>query len=190
MQINLTADTRQALAEIERIGLGVRDPRGFTEAATEGAAEETRENFRRLNLARHRANAPRPGFYATAAESTIARVRNDREGSISVTGPRGIRQRIFGGTITAKPGRYLAIPVHAAVTGIRAREVYERLGLMTVVNRRSGKGVLVDANNVVFYALTRSVTQTADPSVLPDEDRIRSSALRAALDYARSLTTP
>jgi hypothetical protein len=188
MQVTIAAETQDALDRLQRLGLAVRNPRGFTQVATEGAKYETQENFRQLNLSRHRANAPRPGFYATARESTISKVETTSRGSISVTGPRGIQQRIHGGTITAKPGKYLAIPVHPRVTGIRAREVYERLGLMTVVNRSTGKGVLVDANNVVFYALTRSVTQKADPSVLPSDARLRSASLQAAIEYADSLT--
>ena len=187
MQITITAEIQAALDEIDRLGMAVRRPAGFTRAATEGAKLSVQDNFAQLNLARHKSKNSGPGFYAAARESTIAAMKSPTEGTIAVTGPIGIRQRIFGGTIEAKPGKYLAIPVHERVKGLRAREVYQRLGLMTVVNKRTGKGVLVDKNDTVYYALTRKVTQRADATVLPTDQALQLAGVRGALTYVSAL---
>lgn len=178
---------RDAQRQLDLFGRTIRNPRPLTEGATEGVKDAVQEHFRSLNLSRHRAEAPRPGFYAIARESTIAAVASDEEGSVAVTGPDGIAQRYFGGTIKAKPGRYLAIPVVPEMTGIRAREVYERLGLIRIVNQGTGKGVLLDPSGKVIYALTRQVTQRPDRTVLPSPKTMTEAGVQAALITARAI---
>ncbi len=127
--------------------------------------------------------AERTGFYEKARQGTHD-PQVDGEGvSVSIDS-RGIAQRYFGGTISARPGSFLTIPALAIAYGKRAREFDLRLvifgdtGLAALV----AKGGPEDESNV-YYWLVRSVTQKDDPTVLPEASEMADGAKSNALAY-------
>lgn len=127
--------------------------------------------------------AERTGFYEKAREGTHEPQLEAGGVSVSIDA-QGIAQRLFGGTIQARPGGFLTIPAIAIAYGKRAREFDLRLvvfgdtGLAALVSK-TGAGDEGD----VYYWLVRSVTQAADPTVLPTEAEMTDAAKTNALAF-------
>jgi hypothetical protein len=141
-----------------------------------------------------RLGAQSTGFYAEAARSVQMPEISGDDVTISINGPVGLAQRFFGGTIVPKKGNWLTIPAIAAAYGARARTfnnlrfVYFRPDLAALVERlaatvqRGRNGVyraVQSSVGTVVYWLKPSVTQAADPTVLPTEDRLAGVAITA-----------
>jgi len=136
---------------------------------------------------------PRSHFFADAARSTQYFIQAD--GVYVAIFKTGIRQRFFGGTIRPVKSKYLTIPARAEAYGRRAREfddlevLYGRRGAYALAQRagtsisfvkdkrKSRKGQMRVKRGAqrggVFFWLVKSVTQTADPSILPTEQQIK-----------------
>lgn len=160
----------------------------------------------KLNDERHKYGR---NFYANAARSVTVNA-TDRGARISVT-QRGFRQRLLGGPIAPTAGKkYLTIPAIPEAYGTLAGEWtglkvgtamdtergYLRLALVRetgaarVTISKGGKIRKHDlkgatgAGEPVFW-LVRSVSQAADPSVVPptqEIDAVATAAIQAQLD--------
>lgn len=135
-------------------------------------------HLRRLN--RERPNAlggKRTNYYATAARGTSFALVGDNEVVVSIA-QRGIRQRVFGGTLRPRAAKFLTIPAIPEAYGKRAREIpgleFALLGGKPALVRPVAGG----EPEVVFW-LRRSVTQRPDPTVLPEAATLRADIVRA-----------
>ena len=156
------------------------------------------QHFLRLN--RSRANplgGPRSNFYAQAAQNTRYDVLTD--GVLVSVSQVGIRQRLEGGEIVPRNVKYLTLPAIAEAYGKRARE-FPNLSIMwrriagetrpvaLVEATRPTRGVKTDsAGGKIFFWLVKSVTQKADPSVIPTDQELADTAVEAARVYFRAL---
>lgn len=130
----------------------------------------------------NRLGGRRTHYYGTAGRATNFTLEGD---TVVVSIPQiGIRQRYYGGTIKPKTAKYLTIPVHPAAHGKRAREfsdlevVFGQGGRPIALARKAaGKRTLGE----IYYRLVRSVTQAADPTVLPTMDAL-AAAIRPDLE--------
>jgi hypothetical protein len=201
MSIAVTVQTEDQEARRQRAAIArhVGNRADLHRAMADAAKEVVREHFRLLALSRNSSGGAggRRAFYSIARDSTVAEADADKA-MVRVTGPRGIRQRLKGGLLRPGPGkRFLAIPVDPSVKGVRAAEVHERLLLRPIINRAGTRGILYSGAQRprnskgnptspkkgekvrALYALVNEVRQKADPSVLPTESEIRSSAVAA-----------
>ncbi len=123
----------------------------------------------------------RTHYYGKAADAVSFKALTD--GVIVSASQVGLRQRLLGGTITPKRAQLLTIPVHPEAHGKRAGE-FNDLSFIKTGGGRGATAVLAKTGqgNIfeVFYVLVKSVTQQGDPTVLPEEREISSSAERAA----------
>ena len=172
-----------------------------------GAASLIKQRLYAMNVARPNAlGGVRTNFYSHAADSvTVAVSPVGVTVSINAT---GFRQRVFGGRIVPRHGRkYLAIPATAEAHGFRPREfsglvfafalhpnggwrpalVQSLSAPVGLLRRVQGDKVKVlkkrstiRQQEVVFW-LVRSVTQRADPTILPTSERIIQAAVTAGL---------
>lgn len=152
-----------------------------------------------LGLPSNKMGFPTSNFYKRAARAT-AYVPGT--GRVTVSGPLGIAQRYFGGRINAVNSTFLTIPAVAAAYGRRAREFHflsfgfaeNQWGKMqpalierdrTEVRRVKSKDGSVkfkpgkQRGGGVYYWLTRSVEQKADPDILPKETEMAATAIKA-----------
>ena len=158
------------------------------------------EHFTELNAERHRDGGE--NFYADAARSVNAAPLQLAGGSAMISIDKiGLAQRIFGGTIKAVNGKYLAIPVPGtdAVGKVPAdfpnlqffktkrggglklqRAVASVVGhVRTGKNKGKSRNEADILGDVVLFWLVPSVDQEADPTVLPADEEMQHAAYEA-----------
>jgi hypothetical protein len=148
----------------------------------------------------------RTGFYERAALGVHQAQLESGGVSVSVE-LEGLAQRLFGGTIEAKPGSFLTIPARTETYGHRASEfsnlmmiifpsgsgaLVAKSGGGTFRGRGRGKGgrnigkplpAIDKFGSDVYYWLVKQVTQRPDPSVLPTDAEILDPAIASARDF-------
>lgn len=153
-----------------------------------------RDHLSAKNLLPNKYGYPKTNFYGQAARSVSSGVAGD-DINIDVTGPVGLRQRRFGGTIRPKNVKFLTMPAAPEAYGKRAREfnnlrfaivfdpkiqksrpalvIAESTQLKLGQRRKDGSRkvtVLGEVGGGVMYWLLRSATQSPDPTVLPTNE--------------------
>lgn len=175
------AVTDTATPALRRLEAGLQ-PARLTPIIGRSARNATREHLFGKDAAGNKLGGRRTHYYGTAARGTNFAIEGD---TVVVSIPQlGIRQRYYGGTIKPKTAKYLTIPVHPAAHGKRAREfsdlevVFGPGGRPVALARKaSGKRTLGE----IYYRLVRSVTQAADPTVLPTMEAL-GAAIRPDLE--------
>lgn len=206
IKVDVTRDT--ATPSLAALREGIK-PARLARPAGQAAVTLFKRHFGQLAAARHRPVAP-TNFYAGAARATSYQPAAD--GVVVSVNHQGIAQRYFGGTIDAKPGSALTIPVNEKAYGRRARELSNlRLVLLgprghktavlaaiggtavlrgrTTATRRPRGSVRADRLDAltVMYVLVQSVTQKPDPSVLPTNAEIGAAVSTALGDYVQAI---
>lgn len=151
--------------------------RHFNELANDSVHHKTADSF----------GAGRTGFYEQAADAvSLVNPEIEPEGvSVSITGPRGIAQRLFGGPISRADGGYLTIPARTEAYGKRAREFSD---LEFILFGRTGTAALAQKETgLVYFWLVREVTQAPDPTVLPEEEEMLNPAIAQAQKFIDDL---
>jgi hypothetical protein len=193
MGLSITVDISKAAenapAEVLRRARALQGKRLNTQIAR-GVQQLFQKHFFALDSSRANGlGGQRTHFYADAAKATSSE-GTESEAIITVA-QQGIRQRRFGGTIKARPGSWLTIPARAEAYGRRAREFHD----LHFVKLKNGNAMLIaggatgltgkfnkkgeaierggSEEGVVMYWLVPSITQDADPSVLPTETEVR-----------------
>ena len=164
-------------------------------------AEPMREMWvsRLKNLGTNKRGWPSTGFWEAAARDTIAIVQGTQ---ITLRCQKvGVRQRALGGTITPKNAKALTIPISPVSYGRRASEFP---GLFLLRTKRGSylvqQGESVTSSGSVrqgkslggnrqrrqraglnfLFKLAASVTQEADPRVIPSNEELMEVAMAAA----------
>lgn len=129
------------------------------------------------------------GLYEEAARGTQQPQLEPSGVSISIN-QVAIAQRYFGGRITPVNAKFLAIPARTETYGKRPRQfknlrpIIFASGAGALVERDAsisrGRGKGSEIGGGVYFWLVKSVTQPADPSVLPTEEEILDPAIAAA----------
>jgi len=135
------------------------------------------DHFTQLDATRrNRLGGRRTHFYAAAARSTNFRITaNGVQVAINHV---GIAQRYYGGTIKPVNAKLLTIPAAAEAYGKRAREfgkldvVFGRQGVVGLAKPgRPGQKARSRPGKILYW-LVKSVTQSADKTVLPTDKEI------------------
>jgi hypothetical protein len=150
-------EVRDLLGKIKKAG-----PNG-RKIAAHAAARTTQDHFAKLAGSRHRSAASH-NFYSRAAKATVGRVSGEQV--IVSIDALGIALRRYGGTVTPKRRKYLALPAEDNATAINnsPRQVPD---LHFRRNRDGNGGRLCDKQGRVFYWLVKKSKHDPDTSVLP-----------------------
>lgn len=204
MALALQFDIRGLDASPARIASLERSLAPERVSAVAGRAGVNRGRKHLLALNRERPNAlggRRTNFYQKAANSIS--VRSEGDGVMLSFASVGLAQRYFGGTITAKNAKYLTIPARTEAYGKRASEFPDlelvflengpaliRRNQSTIKFRKSKEGnrravKTGELGGEVMFWLKRSVTQRADPSVLPTDTEFYDEIEKSVRDYAQ-----
>lgn len=196
ISIRQTSDT--VSPHLKKLVRDVRPEGALGKVLGRAASNELRKFYRELNAKRpNKLGGKRSNFYSRVAEAVQQAVPGNGTLTIRVSHPH-IAQRLYGGTVQARKGKYLAIPVHASGYGVYAR-IYP--GTLAFIPARGGRGgYLVQAEEktitrgprkggkrkaakpggAMIYVLKGAITQRADPTVLPASARMASALTRAA----------
>lgn len=194
---------------LRRVGLAARSIEA-SRAVGMAMAETLKRWLVQKNQAGNKRGWPTTNFYGRAAEATLFEAQPGV--AEIVVAQDGVRQRLYGGIINARPGKALAIPLVPEAYGKSPREfsdlVLRRTGRDPHANavlvrpaeafagaaarrgRRSGApialpGLTARAPGQAMYLLVRSVSQEADPSVLPPDDQLLDAGAEALLEHVQ-----
>jgi hypothetical protein len=174
---------------------------GLVLVGARAASSLVKKHLFELNQQRHRYGR---NYYAQAARSV--NVANTSHGAAINITQIGIRQRLFGGTITPKTRKYLTIPADPEAYGKRASEFFDldfamamdpngrirpalvrRASTVVQFSKRKKKdgsiktgfrATALRGGEVMFW-LVRRVTQAPDPTVLPYNEHMTAVAVEA-----------
>jgi hypothetical protein len=130
-------------------------------------ANTLKKHFRSRNRTPNKLGGTRTNFWSRVAESVNSPISRPGKIVIPITHP-AIAQKVFGGTITPKKAKNLAIPIDPRAHG-KSPRVFP---LLQFIMTRAGVKLLGLKENSGFkalYVLKSSVTQDADPKALPTD---------------------
>ncbi|NCC53398.1 MAG: hypothetical protein EOM20_19600 [Spartobacteria bacterium] len=169
---------------IEALIDGLNDP-ALKTAVGEAGKLILMEHFEQKNAtgshkAATRLGAKPTGLYAEFAQATSWQ-RSGADVLLSIAHP-AIAQRYYGGTIKPVNRKYLTIPANSAAYGKRARNLRSQLVFMfrmrngapapvALIHKKYKNQKRVPSSGV-YYWLVKSVTQSADHSVLPTDAKM------------------
>lgn len=129
------------------------------------AANAYRRHFLGLNQKHpNKLGGKRTGFWRAVSKS-VSVVSATKTRAVIGIGHPAIAHKVYGGTITPKRTKYLAIPVDATAHGIGAKEYPAATALRIYAG---GLLIVRKADGKPLYALKKSVTHAAQPDALPD----------------------
>lgn len=187
---SVTIDARQAIETLAAARGVLEARRVIHDAAANAVAVQVRGWF----IARNAAKSKHTGsqYWAQAAEAISAEADAD-SGRVVVRHP-GTAWHRYGGTISAKPGKALAIPLRDEVYGVWPSEQFPNRG-DAFVWRRNGKAFLVARKDKgvksgsrtlrILYLLLKSVSKGADTTVLPPSGDMQQTAAGAVAALVR-----
>jgi hypothetical protein len=143
-----------------------------------------KDHFAALNKERHREAAGMHQFYANASRSTKGSVIGE-DVVVSIS-QQGISLRRFGGTVTPKRSKYLALPDKDNATAI-SKNPRSVPGLHFRRNAAGNGGRLTDSTGRVFYWLVKKTVHQPDPSVLPTDKALSDAIIPPMQRYVENL---
>lgn len=158
-----------------------------------------KNRFEDLNRRPNKRGWTKKNFWAQIKRSTALASVGEREASVAISDPRFALQ-YYGGTVGAKRGRMLAIPMRAEAYAAGSPREGATPNLF-VLRSRSGSGVfLAEAETFagrtgarrgtvrLWYALKARVTVPRNPDALPAESDIADAIDREARAYLDART--
>jgi hypothetical protein len=181
MDLQLEITTEGAQRKLAAAGAAL-DPAQLHEIAGRAAFNLIVAHLRDRDRTPNRLGGDRTHYYSQAADGT--HMESDAQEATVTVSHVGFRLRLEGGTVLPVNAGALTIPIHPDAHGRRAAEFP---GLFRIRPKSSDSEFLADKPDPsdpdslrVLYVLRASVTQAADPSVMPADTDL-SEAVRAAL---------
>ena len=149
------------------------------------ASNELKKHFRARNQTGNKLGGKRTNFWSRVAQSVQSPVARPGNIIVPINHP-AIAQKVFGGTITAKKTKNLAIPISPKAHGKSPRVFTGLQFAMTgagvkLLGLKDGEGAME-----WLYVLKKSVTQSADPKALPTDAAVGDAMTRAGDIYLRA----
>lgn len=190
-EITVNIDAQQAIETLSAARGVMEARRAVHDAAANAVAVQVRNWF----IARNdqKSKHTRSQYWAQAAESISAEADAD-SGRVVVRHP-GTAWHRYGGTISAKPGKALAIPLRDEVYGVWPSEFFKSRDDAFVWRSPKGQAFLVAAKDKgvksgkrtlrILYQLLKSVSKEPDTTVLPSEAEYIEAASAAVRQLVR-----
>lgn len=162
--------TDSASKALKALALTSGNPRGMLLVLQRSIANASKAHLREKDAAEpNRMGGDRSHFWATVADQVFTPPPTKTMAKVSF-GHVAIRQKILGGTITAKRTKFLAIPISPISYNTSPRELKYQ-GRLYFKRLRGGKpgGILIEkATNTALFLLKPSVYQQPTPGTLPN----------------------
>jgi hypothetical protein len=131
----------------------------------------------------------RTHFWNDVADSVVGPIVDGGTARVEIKDYR-IRQKIYGGTISAKNVRFLTIPMHPDAYARRAVDVEGLFGKLFVIRMKDGRLFLAgkpDGKAVFYYRLKESVNQEPWPTAVPKRASLIDSFRSGVNKFMKSL---
>lgn len=182
---------------LARIAEGVANRRPLNAAIGKRGEVETREHFRVRAQEPNKRGFPSLGFWNRIRKATALTAFDSVGATISISDP-AILQKIHGGDITPKEGRYLTLPAIAAAYGRSPRTFSNLEPMFRWINGERKIVALVERaasdlktqatyGGEVFYWLVEKVKQRKDPRALPPRDQFERALVDEAAAFVADL---
>jgi hypothetical protein len=160
-------------ARLREIAAQLQNPVALYKDAGRRVANDLRTHFRKREAdSPNKLGGRRTHFWSDVREATQNPEINASGATVTIA-HLAFAQKLYGGTITAKNGGALTIPIHQLAHGRRVSVFEEETGKK--VFQPKGARVLMadfDGQAIAVYALATSITQRADPRALPPLDEL------------------
>ncbi len=147
-------------------------------------ANELKKHFRTKNKKPNKLGGTRTNFWSRVAESVQSPRSIPGKVVIPVSHP-AIAQKVFGGTITAKKSKNLAIPIDPIAHG-KSPRVFP---LLKFAMTRAGVKLLGQKDGGIMkwlFVLKPSIDQAPDPTALPTDADVGAAMEKAGNIYFRN----
>jgi hypothetical protein len=186
MKIELTVEDG-ATPELEAMLARIRPGSGLGKAMGRGLANVLKAHFRSRNAdSPNKLGGKRTNFWSRVAQGVQNPVAESAGVSVTVSHP-AIRQKYQGGTIKAKPGKALAIPVAPQAHG-KSPRVFNNLTLLIVGPKKTALLAKKERGKdrfTTYYILKKQVTQAKDPRTLPRDSAMLEGAAAAGRTWLK-----
>lgn len=194
MRFTLTEIDHRRMAAIAEIAATLGKPSPLHAALGKRVEVELRDHFLQRNEQPNKRGWPKQNFWSHVRRATAYAGADESAARVVISDP-AINQKIHGGTITPKEGKYLALAAIAEAYGHSPREFdflhvvrFKGSGALALVEAdrtnisygrkkkdgtRTRKTERSQTRGKVWYWLARKVTQPADANALPSEQRMQ-----------------
>ena len=163
----------------------VEDPRTVLMSAGNSVKKLLQTHYRKKNASEpNQLGAKRTNFWADVGRSVEGPISSGNNVLVNITHPH-IRQKIYGGKISAKRTKFLTIPIHPDAYDKRARVLEREKSIKLTFVETGGKKFLAgekDGRFQFFYLLKKSVNQKPWLNSLPKNDAINDSAREGTIE--------
>jgi hypothetical protein len=195
---------------LTKLAEGLTNRRPLNAAVGKRGESELRSHFLDRNQEPNKKGWPAQGFWSRIRKATALATVDETGATIAISDP-AIAQKIYGGEITPKEGKYLTLPAIAAAAGRSARTFQNLEPLIRFVNGKRRAIALVErqatqvsfgrpkvdgtrtvkrgdeVGGTVFYWLVESVRQKKDPRALPTRETMEAALREEARIYVEDL---
>ena len=164
--------------DLRRLQSAVQADGALGKVLGRAVANVLKKHFREKNKTGNKLGGKRTNFWSRVAEAVNSPRTKGENIVVPISHPH-IAQKVYGGTITPKKSKYLAIPVNAAAHGKSPRVIdglkfsMTRSGTMLLGFREAG-------GFRALYVLKDKVTQAPDASALPKKAEVAAAMDKAA----------
>ncbi|MBS5508311.1 MAG: hypothetical protein KHX31_06720 [Akkermansia sp.] len=176
MSVNLTLKEDSVTPDLARLASQVPDLKKVMGVAMRNALIS---HFRVKNATPNRLGGTRTNFWLAVANSCSAPVVNGSGVMVRINHPHAAIH-VYGGRITPKKAKMLAIPVTAEAHG-KSPRVFSDLRPVW----REGRPVGLALGEKMYYVFKKRVWVPRDPRALPPDDKVRKAVTTAARIFLR-----
>jgi len=171
---------------LKAIAAQVANPVALYKDAGRRVANDLRKHFVRLDGTQSAKHGGRSTHFWLDVRASTGNPDVDPHGATVTISDLRFAQKLYGGTINAKNGRALTIPIDPRAHGRRASVFEDEMGVKLF--RPLGKRVLmaeIDGEVLPIYALASSVTQEAERDALPPIAELEAAVADTAEKHLR-----
>lgn len=178
----ITLGLTEAQKKMHKIAANFAEPRRAFRVAGNAVMNKLKTHFRQRNQEPNKEGWAKSGFWAQIRDS-VQLLDGSGEGVIiQINDPR-INLKYYGGTVTAKRGKALSIPLHEEYKGVLPSSFPRDKFFFLPSHDGQNVGILAEAlgdNKIrAAYLLRKSTTHQPDPEALPPMDELKQEALNA-----------
>lgn len=176
--IAITVNDKDVIQRLTALGKELGKPQALARVVGQEGVRLLKAHFRQKDKTPNKLGGKRVNYWRQVADSVNNQAVVSPGGSqvtIGISSPT-FAQKLYGGTITAKRGKALTIPVRPEAYGRAAKQLEDAEGVKLFVLSLSGQGPgtgylaakAEDGAVKIYYVLRASVEQAPDPTALPD----------------------